>query len=108
MMPKANPDVTLHIPQTQFQVVQTRLTDYLIQSQYAFVQSFSGGLDTIFDIFFDHPTAAALESLQLLLCSVMHGSRVAVIPDQTPGAVPPPAHLATQMERLVAVCIASP
>jgi hypothetical protein len=107
MMPKANPDVTLHIPQTQFQAVQTRLTDYLLQSQYAFVQSFSGGLDTTFEIFFDNSTASTLESLQLVLSPVMHGSSVVVTPDRTLGA-PPPPHLATQMERLVAVCTASP
>lgn len=73
-MSTANPDVILHIPQAQFQAVQTRFTDFLLQSQYAFVQSFSSGCDTAFEIFSDRAPAATLERVQLVLCQAAHGT----------------------------------
>ncbi|ETX07556.1 hypothetical protein [Candidatus Entotheonella palauensis] len=108
MRPKANPDVILRIPQTQFQAVQTRLTDYLLQSQYAFVQSFSGGPDTTFDILIDvdRSPAPTLESVQLVLYPAMHGASVTVTQDQNLNTAPQSAHQATLMARLVAVCTA--
>lgn len=106
MMLKANPDVTLYIPQAQFPAVQTRLTDYLLQSQSAFVQSFSGDLSTTFDILFEKSPASTLESLQLVLCPATHGTSIVVTQDRTLGAAPQSTHLATLMARLVAVCTA--
>jgi hypothetical protein len=108
MVPKAEPDVTLHIPRMQLQAVQTRLTDYLLQSQYAFVQSFSGRLETTFDIFVDQSAASTLESLQLVLCPTTNDTAIAVMPDRSLHAAPPSAHLAVLLERLVARCTAYP
>ncbi len=104
MMPKANPDVTLRIPQTQLQAAQARLTDYLLQSQYAFVQSFSGGLDTIVDIFVTDLPASRAETVQLVLCPAMHGTSVHMTQDRTVDAVSQSTHMTTLIERLVAVC----
>jgi hypothetical protein len=108
MVPKTEPDVTLHIPHMQWQAVQTRLTDYLLHSQYAFVQSFSGGLATTFDIFVDTSVASTLESLQLVLCPTTNPNSIAVVPDRSPHPAPQSAHLAALMERLVAMCTADP
>jgi hypothetical protein len=108
MVPKAEPDVTLHIPHMQWQAVQTRLTDYLLQSQYAFLQSFSGGLATTFDIFVDTSVASTLESLQLVLCPTTNPTSVVVVSDRSLHTAPQSAHLAALMERLVAMCTADP
>jgi len=108
MMPKTEAHVTLHIPQLQLQAVETRLTDYLLHSQYAFVQSFSGGLDTTFNIFFDPSMASTLESAQLVLCPTTHDTAVVVMPDRSLNAAPQSAHLAALLERLVAMCTAYP
>lgn len=107
MMPKTNPDITLYIPQTQFQAVQTRLTDFLLQSQYAFAQSFSGGLDTTFEIYVDTSPVATLERVQLVLRQAPHGPSVAMAQDRTQCTAPQSAHIATLIERLVAVCTAN-
>jgi hypothetical protein len=106
-MPKANPDVTLHIPQPLFQAVQTRLTDFLLQSQYAFSQSFSSGLDTTFDIYFDRSPAAAPESVQLVLCQATDGTAITVTQDQARGAALQSAHIAALVGHLMAVCTAN-
>ena len=103
-MPQANPDVILHIPQTQFQAVQTRLTDFLLQSQYAFAQSFSSGLDTTFDIFLNMSPGSTLEGVQFVLRQVPNGPSVAVTPDPTLGTAPQSARIAALTERLIAVC----
>lgn len=102
MMPKAAPDVILHIPQTQLQAVQARLTDYLLQGQYAFVQSFSSGLDTTFDIF----PPAIPERIRLVLCPATHGTSVGVTQSPTTDAPPPSVHMATLVDRFVRVCTA--
>jgi len=106
-MPKANPDVTLHVPQPLFQAVQTRLTDFLLQFQYAFSQSFSSGLDTTFDIYFDRSPAAAPESVQLVLCQATDGTSIAVTQDQTRGAALQSAHMAALVEHLIAAYTAN-
>jgi hypothetical protein len=108
MVSNAEPDVTLHIPHMQWQAVQTRLTDYLLQSQYAFLQSFSGGLATTFDIFVDTSVASTPESLQLVLCPTTNPTSMAVVPDRSPPTAPQSAHLAALTERLVAMCTADP
>ncbi|ETW99269.1 MAG: hypothetical protein ETSY1_15610 [Candidatus Entotheonella factor] len=110
MRPKANPDVILHIPQTQFQAVQTRLTHELLQSQYAFVQSFSCGPETTFDILIhvDRSPVPTLESVQVALCPAMHGTSTAVTQDQSLNTAPPSDHMAPLIAHLVAVCTATP
>lgn len=97
-MPKTQPDAILHLPQTQLQAAQARLTDYLIQAQYAFMQSFSGHNDAIFDIF----PPAMPESVQLALCPAEGGVSVDDAPDQAMRT----AALSALIERLVAVCTA--
>jgi hypothetical protein len=103
-MPQANPDVILYIPQTQFQAVQTRLTDFLLRSQYAFAQSFSSSLDTIFDIFLDMSPGSPLEGVQFALRQVPNGPSVTVMQDRTLGTAPQSARIVTLTERLIAVC----
>jgi len=110
MVPKAEPDITLHIPHMQWQAVQIRLTDYLLQSQYAFLQSFSGsdGLATTFDIVVGTSVTSMLESLQLVLCPTTNPTSIAVVPDRSPHTAPQSAHLVALTERLVAMCTADP
>lgn len=101
-MPKTQPDVILHLPQTQLQAAQTRLTDYLLQAQYAFMQSFSGHADATFDIF----PCAMPESVQLVLCPAQNGTFVEYAPDHAMRATASSDPIVALMTRLVAVCTA--
>jgi hypothetical protein len=103
---RGNPDVILHIPQAQFRTVQTRLTDHLLQSQYAFLQSFSAGLDTIFTIFFDTTSASTPEQVRLILCPTTQDVSVTMIRDQTRAASSQSLHTTNLLEQLVAICTA--
>ncbi len=107
MMPKANPDVIVRIPQTQFQAVQTRLTDVLLQSHYAFMQSFTSDPDTTFHILCEPSETSTHESLHVILCPASHGTSVAVTRDRPSDAAPQSAAVAALMEHLIAVCISS-
>lgn len=101
-MPNANPDVVLHIPQTQLQAAQAQLTDYLLQAQYAFMQSFSGHNGATFDIF----PPSIPEGVQLVLCPAVNEIFVEYARDRTMHAAELSAQMATLMQRLVAVCTA--
>ncbi len=101
-MPKTNPDIIMHLPQAQLQAAQARLTDYLLQAQYAFMQSFSGDADTIVDIF----PPSIPEGVQLVLCPAESGVSVEYAQDQAISAAEPSAQMAALVQRLVAVCTA--
>ena len=98
-MPDSIPTVSLHISSFQMRNTLRRLTTYLLEEQYAFLQTFHRGQRTEFEIFQQSGQAMVRLTLQATASASPAGNTTASMDERTQAG-----ETARLIQRLLEVC----